>query len=1066
MAIAKKKNGVPILNKSGASGHTFLPNRRQRFNVVDWDYAEFTLDTNLGTPDPTIYFEWRYGGSAAPDSLEVAWGDGSYETYTSASVGGNYDYTYASNGTYTVRWNNLLPPAVQSGGLFRAQSGQVNLWEKATDVTRWGWALRTPNWVASSGVASWIGATSISASDSPGSYNSKGVKASGNTTTVVDMGLQNWATEKFTWKASGSVFYQNYNVTQDMTGIVPDLSNASRTFEWAQNYNTNINGWEESLETLNPQADKTALFGSFFRAFNFNNGDAVGVSGGGVNIGWDRWKVGGEKAQGNPTTLSTGKLIDSSASFVTDGIVVGYRVYKRYGRVYTTVASVDSETQLTLNDDIFSSLSDYYVVANEDQNYFLKTMMGSINSFNQYIGSWNTLGKTELYQCLGGGFNQDISSWDVTYNTTFFQFTGAAFNFGSPAGVANTAAQAWDDRVYQVTDFIQFSTGYAFNSDVSGWRFGYPNDTIQSTNTSDAEAKLIDSTATFITNGVTTSWRVTNMDTGKQAKVSSVDSETELTLSTDIFVGSTGQNYEVFFGVIISSWNLGGVTYDLSVWDTRCIWGSSTPMGNGTRSATFDTGQWNMRNNTTVASFFTASGGSVASMANQDLRNWMRGAIGDADYSTTRCITLMNNFYYHAEVQQNFPMENWDTRNVTSWGTFNQNGRWKQSPAEWCLASCTNLVDAFGLVPLRLCAIALSSWVYHPLGCNTGVNGALQFNNRTNTGSFRKTKQLSTVSSGTTTGVGASVYDVVIDSSATFVTDGVAIADTVNNLTTGQHVYVISVDSETQLTVSQQYFSTVGDSYNVQTDYDGQEAYGGWLKSIAPSVFDVQATGTNTSVVSLKLVDSGASFLTTAAVGDTVKNTTTGLSTKVVRVVSDTELRLNDNRFTSTPQNYSVERFNNSVKATGTTTSTASLKLVDSGASFLTTVSEGDRVKNTTDNTYSYVVSVDSDTQLSIYDEIFVSGEGYQVEGGFGWTTTGTQFLITAGVNQSSDSTKVTKNPVVSPDDFTVYVTPGLSISFSGGGSTTVASVTNANELVLTSPVSAFNQQFYIDYTF
>ena len=67
------------------------------------------------------------------------------------------------------------------------------------------------------------------------------------------------------------------------------------------------------------------------------------------------------------------------------------------------------------------------------------------------------------------------------------------------------------------------------------------------------------------------------------------------------------------------------------------------------------------------------------------------------------------------------------------------------------------------------------------------------------------------------------------------------------------------------------------------------------------------------------------------------------------------------------------------VKASGTATSTTSNKLVDSSATFTSTVSEGDRVKNVTDTSFATVTSVDSNTQLTINQDIFTSGETYQV---------------------------------------------------------------------------------------
>lgn len=52
-------------------------------------------------------------------------------------------------------------------------------------------------------------------------------------------------------------------------------------------------------------------------------------------------------------------------------------------------------------------------------------------------------------------------------------------------------------------------------------------------------------------------------------------------------------------------------------------------------------------------------------------------------------------------------------------------------------------------------------------------------------------------------------------------------------------------------------------------------------------------------------------------------------------------------------------------------------KLRDTGQNFQTTVQVGCIVKNTTDTTYSYVTSVDSDTQLTLNDDIMDDGEDY-----------------------------------------------------------------------------------------
>ena len=63
----------------------------------------------------------------------------------------------------------------------------------------------------------------------------------------------------------------------------------------------------------------------------------------------------------------------------------------------------------------------------------------------------------------------------------------------------------------------------------------------------------------------------------------------------------------------------------------------------------------------------------------------------------------------------------------------------------------------------------------------------------------------------------------------------------------------------------------------------------------------------------------------------------------------------------------------------GTTTSTSAGKLVQTGQDFQTTVSVRDIVHNTTDDTYTVVTAVDSDTTLSLQNDIMTSGEAFVI---------------------------------------------------------------------------------------
>jgi surface protein len=79
--------------------------------------------------------------------------------------------------------------------------------------------------------------------------------------------------------------------------------------------------------------------------------------------------------------------------------------------------------------------------------------------------------------------------------------------------------------------------------------------------------------------------------------------------------------------------------------------------------------------------------------------------------------------------------------------------------------------------------------------------------------------------------------------------------------------------------------------------------------------------------------------------------------------------------------NFGSSTYTGGTVDSGTTDSTTASKLVDSTQNFITTVTIGDIVKNTTDNTYAAVTAIDSDTTLSLDTDIMISGETYQIDG-------------------------------------------------------------------------------------
>jgi surface protein len=64
----------------------------------------------------------------------------------------------------------------------------------------------------------------------------------------------------------------------------------------------------------------------------------------------------------------------------------------------------------------------------------------------------------------------------------------------------------------------------------------------------------------------------------------------------------------------------------------------------------------------------------------------------------------------------------------------------------------------------------------------------------------------------------------------------------------------------------------------------------------------------------------------------------------------------------------------------GTTDGTTTNKLVDSDQNFITTVTIGDVVRNTTDGTYAIVTNIDDNATLSLSVDIIVSGETYTIQ--------------------------------------------------------------------------------------
>jgi len=111
---------------------------------------------------------------------------------------------------------------------------------------------------------------------------------------------------------------------------------------------------------------------------------------------------------------------------------------------------------------------------------------------------------------------------------------------------------------------------------------------------------------------------------------------------------------------------------------------------------------------------------------------------------------------------------------------------------------------------------------------------------------------------------------------------------------------------------------------------------------------------------------------------------------QIVRVatdgVPDDALGFDNSGNTSKGYPYFIDArlFSEGISSTGTATSVSTRKLINSGATFQTDgVEKGDWVRNTDDNETAYILSVDSETQVTLSKDIFTSAVGYEISDGF-----------------------------------------------------------------------------------
>ena len=234
---------------------------------------------------------------------------------------------------------------------------------------------------------------------------------------------------------------------------------------------------------------------------------------------------------------------------------------------------------------------------------------------------------------------------------------------------------------------------------------------------------------------------------------------------------------------------------------------------------------------------------------------------------------------------------------------------------------------------------------------------------------------------------------IINDSSETFVTDLVAIGDTVLN-TTDSSVGVITSLTETSLTCSAG-FSGGTNNYTVDTN---------------------AFTAHSATIIN----DSGETFATDGvAIGDKVENTS-DVSTGIVTALTETSLTCGAG-FSGGTNDYTTNTDAFTVQSTTIITDS-------SGAHIAEKVYAGTVLTNTTTAETATVVSVDSATQITTtaITGFYTSGDNYTIEDNFNWTQVGGKTISSAVITASGG--------LMLNEDLLLPTADGFRVTLTGGG--------------------------------
>jgi len=403
--------------------------------VSTWD------TTNAGSASDTIVLPMTAGPT-------VHWGDGTIDTTNT--------HTYASGGVYTV----TIEGAVTT---FRFNNGGDR--RKILDISNWGTFNITTT-------ADFFGCSNlvISAVDAPILTTLDLSNTFRGCTSLVNPNLSAWDTSSVQ-SMGGS--YVTGMFTSCTSLVNPDLSGwdtSSVTHMYAVFYNCNnfnspsISDWDVSSVLYFGNNSDWAMFGlctSFNQPLNWSINTVGSVNMSNMFFGcaafnqyldWDVSNVTSMRAMFRGCTSFDQNIGSWSTGAVTN-----------MSQMFQSATSFNNGGSPDIDNWDVSSVTTF-------GNFYNAAMFYGATSFNQPIGSWNTISVTDMQAMFvnASSFNQDIGAWNVSSvtNMSYMFVNATSFNNGGSPDIDN-----WDvSGVISGNQFREmFWNATTFNQPIGSW---------------------------------------------------------------------------------------------------------------------------------------------------------------------------------------------------------------------------------------------------------------------------------------------------------------------------------------------------------------------------------------------------------------------------------------------------------------------------------------------------------------------------------------------------------------------------------------------------------------------